>query len=74
MGQYVVDRVAQANGEHRVHSSSCPYRPAVRRCVDLGRHAGCASAMALARQYFLHSNGCHWCATVCHRLSARALA
>ena len=63
-GYYVVNRIAQANGDHEVHLQGCTYFPTSH--ITLGFHAGCRSAVAQARQTFLQSNGCYWCSNECH--------
>lgn len=64
MPQYVVNRIAQANGDHEVHKEGCIYFPS--SYVDLGQHAGCASAVAQAKQHYSRANGCYTCARECH--------
>jgi len=66
MAQYYVNRVAQINGDHEVHTSTCVYLPSLQNRVDLGMHAGCASAVTQAKRHFRQSNGCRWCSPVCH--------
>jgi len=63
-GYYVVNRIAQNNGDHEVHVAGCHYFPTHR--IDLGYHAGCATAVAAARMYFAQSNGCFWCSRECN--------
>lgn len=63
-GYYVVNRVAQANGDHEVHVQGCSYFPA--HHVALGYHLGCGSAVAAARAYFPRSNGCYFCSRECN--------
>lgn len=64
-GYYVVNNVAQANGDHEVHVLGCSYFPT--NYSSLGHHASCRTAVALARQqFFAQSNGCYYCANPCH--------
>jgi hypothetical protein len=63
-GSYLVNRVAQSNGDHEVHLSSCSYLPA--NYMPLGYHAGCKTAVMQARLTFPRSNGCYWCSSECH--------
>jgi hypothetical protein len=64
MARYVVNRVAQANGDHEVHKQGCSYFPA--SYFELGDHSGCRTAVSQAKQYFSQSNGCYWCSQECH--------
>ena len=63
-GYYVVNRIAQANGDHEVHVQGCNYFPS--QYISLGYHLGCSSAVAAARTHFAQSNGCYWCSRECN--------
>lgn len=66
MAQYLVNRNAQANGDHEVHTTTCPYVPALHNRLDLGYHLSCYTAVQQARLTFRQSNGCRWCSLLCH--------
>jgi hypothetical protein len=63
-GHYVVNQIAQLNGDHEVHLAGCNFFPSHR--IQLGFHFGCASAVAAAKAYFPQSNGCYFCARECN--------
>jgi len=63
-GYYVVNNVAQLNGDHEVHVYGCAWFPS--SFTQLGQHDSCRNAVALAHQYYPRSNGCYWCSNECH--------
>lgn len=68
MPQYCINRNAQANGDHEVHSIPCDYLPAPENRIDLGYHANCYPAVADAKSRWptLRINGCYHCSSACH--------
>ena len=67
MGDYYnVNKVAQANGDHEVHTAACSYRPAVANRIELGYFYSCTGAVDEAKKYFRESNGCYFCSRPCH--------
>ena len=66
MAQYLVNKNAQTNGDHEVHTSTCSYLPLAINRLDLGQHATCSSAVRQARLTYRQSNGCRWCSSLCH--------
>ena len=66
MARYYVNRNAQSNGDHEVHTSSCAYLPLPGNRVDLGEHFHCASAVVEARRHYTQVNGCYYCSYACH--------
>jgi hypothetical protein len=66
MAQYFVNRNAQTNGDHEVHTSTCIYLPALHNRLDLGYHTTCVTAVRQARNTYQQSNGCRACSSVCH--------
>ncbi len=68
MPRFIVNKNAQANGDHEVHNTTdgCSYMPDTRNRKDLGTHAGCHGAVAEARTLYPQSNGCYHCCRACH--------
>lgn len=68
MPQYYINKNAQANGDHEVHSDPCSFMPAPANRVDLGYHASCHTAVADAKRRWPQDriNGCYYCSTACH--------
>lgn len=64
--RYYVNKTAQANGDHEVHTSTCSRLPAETNRIDLGDFTDCASAVAAARKHYTQVNGCYHCANACH--------
>lgn len=65
MAIYCVNKQAQANGDHEVHTT-CSYLPLPANQHYLGEHPTCASAVAAARKIYPKSNGCYYCSNACH--------
>ncbi|RDE10343.1 hypothetical protein DVH29_02860 [Pelagibacterium lacus] len=66
MPNYIVNKNAQANGDHEVHETTCAHGPDFWNRQDLGWHADCKSAVRAARVYYSQSNGCYYCSKPCH--------
>jgi hypothetical protein len=66
MPDYVVNRNAQPNGDHEVHTKTCTWRPEPENQIDLGWHASCTSAVNEARKHYTQVNGCAYCSSACH--------
>jgi hypothetical protein len=64
MPNYYVNRRAQSNGDHEVHTEKCEYLSPDR--VYLGHFASCEDATLRAREQFRQVNGCYWCSRGCH--------
>ncbi len=66
MPYYYVNKKAQANGDHEVHQSDCPYLPDEANRIDLGNFVDCVGAVKEAKKHYLRSNGCYYCSNKCH--------
>ncbi len=66
MERYYVNRTAQSNGDHEVHSQGCYWLSLATYTIDLGLHANCQTAVMDAKRHFARSNGCASCAPLCH--------
>lgn len=66
MALYYVNRNAQANGDHEVHTTGCPYMPAPHNRKELGDYTSCHAAVREARKHYEQVNGCYYCARECH--------
>lgn len=69
MPKYCVNRQAQSgSGDHEVHNLDVAKGclPDLVNRLDLGFHASCGSAVAMAKQYLGDVNGCYYCANGCH--------
>lgn len=64
MERYVVNRLAQTNGDHEVHKQGCRYFPL--SYIELGMHSSCRSAVIAAKGYYWKSDGCKFCIPECH--------
>ena len=63
---YYVNRNAQPNGDHEVHSSECTRLPEGPSRLYLGWFPSCAGAVRAAASYFEQVNGCFYCSSTCH--------
>jgi len=70
MSYFVINKNAQANGDHEVHNitTGCLYMPNRENQIDLGFHDSCHGAVAEAkRNWPAHRiNGCYYCCNPCH--------
>lgn len=64
--RYYVNKKAQANGDHEVHTETCSFLPQAQNRTYLGTYASCRPAVAAAKKYYRQSNGCYYCARACH--------
>ena len=63
---YYVNKNAQANGDHEVHTSSCSFLPAKENRIYLGDFTTCSKAVTEAKRHYTQCNGCYYCANACH--------
>lgn len=66
MATYYVNRQAQANGDHEVHTSDCAYIPSEANRLYLGKFSNCRDAVTEAKKHYAQSNGCYYCCRECH--------
>lgn len=66
MAYYCVNKNAQNNGDHEVHTVGCDHYPAEINRLSLGDHANCHTAVTKAKLTYSQSNGCYWCSRPCH--------
>lgn len=66
MKKYYVNKNAQTNGDHEVHTSDCRYLPNVENRKYLGEFYYCSSAVTEAKKTYPQSNGCKTCSNSCH--------
>jgi hypothetical protein len=64
--RYYVNKNAQANGDHEVHTSECSFVPAADNRLYLGDYTSCGPAVTEARKTYRQSNGCYYCSRACH--------
>ena len=66
MAAYYVNKNAQSNGDHEVHTTGCSFMPNDVNRFYLGDFVYCQGAVAKARDYYSQVNGCYFCASGCH--------
>lgn len=66
MSRYYVNKNAQGNGDHEVHTTGCSYMPNEENKVYLGVFSTCRSAVTKAKDTYPKSNGCFYCSNACH--------
>jgi len=66
MPNYYINKNAQSNGDHEVHTSSCSFLPEVKNRIFLGIFSSCISAVSEAKKHYPQSNGCYYCSNPCH--------
>lgn len=66
MSLYYVNKNAQDNGDHEVHTTGCSHFPERENLIYLGDFASCGPAVTEAKKKYRQSNGCAYCAKACH--------
>jgi hypothetical protein len=66
MALYYVNRNAQSNGDHEVHTTGCSFMPARENRIYLGDFTHCGFAVLEARKHYDQVNGCYYCSNACH--------
>lgn len=66
MAYYYVNKNAQSNGDHEVHTTGCSFMPEADNRIYLGDFASCTPAVRAAKSYYDQVNGCFYCANPCH--------
>lgn len=64
--RYYVNRHAQENGDHEVHTESCTFLPEEQNRVYLGNYLNCKDAVREAKKIYPQSNGCYYCSRECN--------
>lgn len=67
MKHYYVNKKAQANGDHEVHTSECRYVPTLENRMYLGYFSNCKDAVNEAKKTYKQSDGCYTCSNECHK-------
>ena len=66
MARYYVNKNAQSNGDHEVHTSGCSFMPDEANRLYLGDFSNCRDAVREAKKTYPQSNGCYYCSNACH--------
>ena len=67
MASYYVNKNAQPNGDHEVHTTGCAWLPKKENQIYLGDFISCHPAVAEARnKHYRQVNGCVHCSSACH--------
>jgi hypothetical protein len=70
--KYIVNKNAQANGDHEVHKwpeslCSSPRYPMSENQLHLGEYDGCTGAVQEAKKRgYPTANGCYYCSSACN--------
>lgn len=63
---YYVNKNAQPNKDHEVHTDDCRYLPISPNRKYLGEYTNCKPAIIEAKKTYPQSNGCKICCLDCH--------
>jgi hypothetical protein len=63
MARYYVNKNAQANGDHEVHTTGCSFMPKPENRIYLGDCDSCHPAVLEAKKHSAQSNGCAFCSS-----------
>jgi hypothetical protein len=64
--RYYVNKRAQSNGDHEVHTANCRYLPSEADRMYLGDYTSCKPAVAEAKKTYSTADGCKTCSPDCH--------
>ena len=67
MKYYYVNKEAQSNGDHEVHTQDCKWLPDVLNREDLGFFTNCNDAVKKAKETYPKADGCFYCSRECHK-------
>ena len=66
MARYYVNKNAQDNGDHEVHTTGCSFMPEPENRNYLGDFSSCGPAVAAAKKQYAKADGCFFCSPDCH--------
>ncbi|SDS16177.1 hypothetical protein SAMN05216490_0649 [Mucilaginibacter mallensis] len=64
--RYYVNKRAQSNGDHEVHTENCIYLPNETDRQYLGDYSSCKPAVDKAKETYPSADGCKTCSRPCH--------
>lgn len=64
--KYYVNKNAQSNGDHEVHTKDCSWLPIADNRIYLGDFSSCHTAVSEAKKYYDDVDGCYYCCESCH--------
>jgi hypothetical protein len=65
--RYYVDKNAQPNGDHEVHTENCLFLPNSDNRKYLGKFDNCSEALKEAKKTYSIADGCYYCCEPCHK-------
>jgi hypothetical protein len=63
---YYVNKHAQSNGDHEVHTQTCRFLPSEHNQKYLGDFSSCEPAVEEAKKTDPLADGCKFCSPSCH--------
>lgn len=66
MPRYYVNKNAQDNGDHEVHTTGCDWMPKPENRTYLGEFSSCKPAVTEAKKTYTKADGCYHCCRDCH--------
>ncbi len=67
MPVYYVNKNAQSNGDHEVHTEECSFLPDSQNGKYLGTFSNCHDAVREAKKHYPETaDGCYYCCKPCH--------
>lgn len=64
--RYYVNKNAQGDGFHEVHTVSCAWLPDIENRIYLGDFSNGKDAVKVAKQYYSNVDGCYYCNPEAH--------
>lgn len=66
MMKYYLNKNAQANWDHEVHTENCVWLPSVENRIYLWVFMSCYQALCEAKKIYANVDGCAHCCPACH--------
>ncbi len=63
---YYVNKNAQSDGTHKIHTSGCSHAPDAANRIHLGNFDSCHKAITEARNHYDKVSGCYYCSRDCY--------
>lgn len=65
--KFYINRNAQLNWDHEVHTSNCEWLPTIENRIYLWDFISCKYAVQEAKKIYPKADGCAHCCPTCHK-------
>lgn len=67
MKRYYINKNAQSNGDHEIHTERCSFGALPKDRIDLGYHENDRSALKAGKAVYPNADGCAYCCPSIHK-------